>query len=97
MGVPIGLGDALVLESLSHAVRSAAFIVPGALGIQEAGLIALGALIGIDAQTALALSLVKRAREIAFGAPALLAWQVLEVGYWWRGRRLTPHGVTTEG
>ena len=86
MGTPIGLGDALVLESLTHAVRGAAFVVPGALGVQEAGLVVLGALIGIDAQTALALSLVKRAREIAFGAPAILAWQAIEARQLWRGR-----------
>ena len=77
MGVPIGVREALVIESLSHALRSAAFFVPGALGVQEAGFIEIGALFGIAPEAALALALARRMREIALGAPALLAWQAL--------------------
>jgi hypothetical protein len=65
-----------------QAVRSAAFAVPGALGVQEGGLIALCAVFGIPAQSALALSLIKRVADLAVGAPGLLVWQALE------GRRL---------
>jgi len=39
MGRPVGVAEAVVIESLFHAVRGAAFAVPGALGAQEAGLI----------------------------------------------------------
>jgi putative membrane protein len=75
---PISLANALALESVAQAVRSFMFIVPGGLGVQEAGLIALGALLGVSGQAAVALSLAKRAREIVFGLPAMLGWQWFE-------------------
>src|SRR5262249_30136011 len=39
MGYPVSYADALVIESLGQAVRAAAFLVPGALGVQEAAFI----------------------------------------------------------
>ncbi|MDX8392372.1 MAG: flippase-like domain-containing protein [Mariprofundaceae bacterium] len=75
MGEPISLLEALLLESLGQAVRAAAFLVPGALGVQEGGFILLGGIIGLGAETALALSLIKRVRELALGLPALAIWQ----------------------
>ena len=69
---------ALLLESLIMAVRAAAFFVPGAVGVQEGAFVLLGAVIGIGPEVALALSLIKRVRELVIGAPALIAWQVAE-------------------
>ncbi len=73
-----GWAEALVLESLGQAVRSAAFAVPGALGIQEGGFILLGAVFGMPASQAVALSLVKRLPDLAIGIPGLVAWQAIE-------------------
>jgi hypothetical protein len=70
--------DALVIESLVFALRTATFVVPGAAGIQESGYLMLGALFGLRPDVALALALLKRAREIVIGLPALLIWQGLE-------------------
>ncbi len=78
MGVSTGFAEALLLESLSLAARSAAFLIPSGWGAQEAALIAVAALTGIPAETALAVGLVKRAREFAIGLPGLLAWAVAE-------------------
>lgn len=78
MGYPIGFAEAIVIESLSQAVRGAAFAVPGGLGVQEGGFVALGALFGVPPGPALALSLVKRVADLALGLPALVAWQALE-------------------
>jgi len=78
LGRPVTLGNALALESVAQAVRNFVFIVPAGMGVQEAGLIALGALLGISGPAALALSLAKRMREILFGLPALLGWQWFE-------------------
>lgn len=78
MGHAVTAAQALVIESLGHAVRGAAFAVPGAVGVQEAGFIALCALFGIPAQPALALSLVKRVPDLVLGLPGVLAWQVME-------------------
>jgi putative membrane protein len=77
LGHPVSAGAAIALESLTQAARSIFFIIPSGLGIQEAGLIGLGRLIGIDAEVAISLSLAKRLRELLFGLPALGAWQWL--------------------
>ena len=82
MGVPVGWREAFVIESLGQAARSAGFAVPGALGVQEAGFILVCGLFGIHPDTAIALSMVKRARELAVGLPGLVAWQ------WAEGKRL---------
>ena len=68
------------MESLCHAIRNLAFFVPGALGVQETGLVLIGALIGLPADVAIALSLAKRFREIVIGLPALASWQWVEIG-----------------
>ena len=78
MGHPVSYGTALVIESLGQAVRGAAFVVPGAIGVQEGGFVALCAVFGIPAPTAVALSLIKRFPEIVLGIPGLLVWQGLE-------------------
>jgi putative membrane protein len=82
MGVAVGWEPAFVIESLGQAARSAGFVVPGALGVQEAGFILVCSLFGIAPDTAIALSMVKRARELAVGLPGLVAWQ------WAEGKRL---------
>ncbi len=86
LGHPVTLVEALILESLGQAVRSAGFAVPGALGVQEGGLLVLGALVGLPGEVAIGLSLVKRARELSLGLPGLAAWQVAE-GTWSLRRR----------
>lgn len=78
LGHPIGILEAIMLESLTQAVRSAAFIVPGGLGVQEGSYMLFGSTIGIGAETALALSLIKRVRELAIGIPALILWKLIE-------------------
>jgi len=72
--------NAIALESLCLAIRNLVFFVPGALGVQETGLVLTGALIGLPADVAIALSLAKRLREIVIGLPALASWQWLEIG-----------------
>ncbi|MBV9015549.1 MAG: flippase-like domain-containing protein [Alphaproteobacteria bacterium] len=78
MGAPTGAAEALILESLSLAARSAAFLIPSGWGAQEAALVALASVTGLPAETALALGLVKRAREFAVGLPGLAAWAIAE-------------------
>jgi putative membrane protein len=78
MGYPVTYVDAVVIESLTQAVRAAGFLVPGALGVQEAGFIAVCAVFGIPAPEAVALSLVKRVPELVLGPPFLFAWHAHE-------------------
>jgi putative membrane protein len=94
MDNPVSFADALVIESLVYALRTGAFIVPWAAGVQEGGYIVAGALFGLPPQLALSLSLLKRAREIVTGVPALIMWQCLEPWRLWRNRRRSPSTPT---
>jgi glycosyltransferase 2 family protein len=78
LGRPLGLGAVLAIESLLYATRSAAFVVPNGIGVQEGAYVVLGGVFGLDPQAALALSLLKRGRDLLIGLPALASWQWLE-------------------
>jgi putative membrane protein len=78
LGHPVPLVTAMLLEALGQAVRAGAFVVPGALGVQEGAFVLLGRTLGIPPETALALSLSKRCRELLFGLPGLVVWQLSE-------------------
>ncbi|MDT7933715.1 MAG: lysylphosphatidylglycerol synthase domain-containing protein [Sphingomonadaceae bacterium] len=94
MGVGVDVGPVLVIESLIFALRSAAFFVPSGLGVQEGAYALLGPLLGLDPALALALSLVKRARDYAVGVPMLLIWQAAEGRRLFR-RKTVASGMTT--
>jgi putative membrane protein len=79
MGVHVRLWPVLMVESLIFTLRSVAFVIPGALGVQELGYLALAPLIGITPQAILALSLAKRARDLIIGLPTLVVWQFGEM------------------
>src|SRR5947207_8653888 len=70
--------NALILQSMVLTIRSAAFAVPGGLGVQEGGYLFVGNLLGIPGDAAFALSLIARVRELALGIPGLISWQVIE-------------------
>ncbi len=80
IGMPLGFAAVLVIEGLLYAIRSVAFAVPNAVGVQEAAYIMLGGSFGLTPELALALSLLKRARDLALGLPVLAACQLLEGG-----------------
>ena len=84
-GADLGFAAVLVIESLLYAVRSVAFAVPNAIGVQEGAYILIGAGFGLTPDLALALSLLKRGRDFAIGLPVLATWQIAE-GRHWRGR-----------
>ncbi|AWN14534.1 lysylphosphatidylglycerol synthase domain-containing protein [Salinisphaera sp. LB1] len=78
LGHPVGVETAVILESVTLTIRHLAFLVPGGLGVQEAGLMVFGQMLGLSNETALALSLIKRGRELVIGIPILLSWQIYE-------------------
>ncbi len=75
-----------MLNSLAIALRSAAFIVPGGIGVQEGGYVVVGALVGLPADVMLTISLATRLGELIEGLPGLLAWQFAEGGAYRRRR-----------
>lgn len=78
MGAPLTFPAVLIVEALLAAAKTFGFAIPGALGVQEGAYALIGPLFGLPAHTALALSFLKRARDVAVGAPVLLAWNALE-------------------
>jgi putative membrane protein len=84
LGANSSFVDALILESVAQAVRGALFVVPGALGVQESGYLIIGGILGISGEAALALSLIRRVRELVLGLPGLVVWQLIEGGRLWR-------------
>ena len=80
LGHPVPLHTAVLLESLGQAVRTGFFLVPGALGVQEGGFVLHGRALGLAPDTALALSLTRRVRDVALGLPGLAAWQLAAAG-----------------
>ncbi len=74
LGHPVSPATALAIESLIQALSSAAFVVPGALGLQEAGFLGLGLLVGLPAEAGAALAIARRIRDLVVFIPGLLAW-----------------------
>jgi uncharacterized membrane protein YbhN (UPF0104 family) len=63
---------------LIQAISSAAFFVPGGLGVQEGGFILIGGALGLDPSTCLALAGARRIRDLLMFVPGLIAWQFAE-------------------
>ena len=78
LGARVSLVDAVVIESLIQAVSSAAFFVPGGLGVQEGAFVLIGGALGLDPSICLALAGARRIRDLLIFIPGLLAWQLAE-------------------
>ena len=75
LGHSSAFADAFIIEAIIQALSSSAFIVPGALGVQEGGYLAIGGVLGLHPDVALALALMRRARDVIIFLPALVVWQ----------------------
>ncbi len=87
LGHPLSLVECYMVEALIQAASSAAFAVPGALGVQEAAFLVLGHALGLPADIAAALAVIRRCRDLMLYIPGLIVWQVQEGRWLLRGRR----------
>jgi putative membrane protein len=78
IGHPLPFVSVVAIEGLLCAARSAAIFVPAAIGVQEAGYAVMMPLFGLPAEIGIAVSLLKRAREVALAIPVLMSWQIAE-------------------
>jgi glycosyltransferase 2 family protein len=78
LGAHVSFTEAVVIESLIQAISSAAFFVPGNLGVQEGGFVLIGGALGLDPSTCLALAGARRIRDLMIFIPGLFAWQIAE-------------------
>jgi len=84
LGAPVGLPAALAIDAVTSGAKAVAFAVPGGLGVQEGALVLLGQAFGIPPSTSVALSLVRRGRDLALAAPVLALWQLRHGARIWR-------------
>jgi glycosyltransferase 2 family protein len=72
------LWSAIAIQALVEGLRSATVFIPAAIGIQEAGYAAVAPVFGLPPEIGLAVSLLRRARDILVAVPVLLVWQLIE-------------------
>ncbi|MGE3311684.1 MAG: lysylphosphatidylglycerol synthase domain-containing protein [Limisphaerales bacterium] len=68
LGLPVTWTQALVLESFTGVVKVVGLWVPGALGVQESGIVLLGRWVGAPALFGPTYALLRRARELVYAA-----------------------------
>jgi uncharacterized protein (TIRG00374 family) len=66
IGVPVTLLDVLIIEAMVQPLTAVAVVIPGALGVREAGVIFLCQVLGLDSGAGLTVMLLKRAREASY-------------------------------
>ncbi len=93
LGASLPFGAAFAIEGVASGILSVSFLVPAALGVQEAAYVALGSLFGLDPHLSFGLSLLRRGRDLVIGVPMLLLWQGREA---WRVRAAQGKGAALD-
>ena len=84
LGHTLAWREAFMIEALIQGASSAAFMVPGALGVQEASFLLLGHVLGLPPNVAAALAVIRRCRDLLLYAPGLAWWQIREGHLWFK-------------
>jgi putative membrane protein len=71
LGETVSAPKALVIDSVVAILRTFAFMVPAAAGVQEASYVLAGSVFGLPPAAAVAASLARRARDLTMGAATL--------------------------
>lgn len=77
LGQPVTIPQALVVEAFVGVAKVMGMWVPGALGVQEGGILLIGRTAGLPEPLCLAYAVLRRAREVVFVA---VGWLLLYVG-----------------
>ena len=64
IGTPIGVGEAIAIDALTHVVKGLTLFIPGSIGFQEGGIVILFAFFGYPPAAGVGVGLLRRAREI---------------------------------
>ncbi len=81
LGMPLSWNQALVLESFTGVVKVVGLWVPGALGVQESGIVLIGRWVGAPALFGPTYAVLRRVRELLYAA---VGWALLA---FWGGAR----------
>jgi uncharacterized membrane protein YbhN (UPF0104 family) len=75
LGHEVSFFDLWIIEALSQLVRVGSFFIPLSIGAQEGGLILIFSSMGMTADMGLAVSFVRRIKELVWvGMGLLMAW-----------------------
>ncbi len=80
LGMPTPFATCLAIEAFALVLDSAAFLVPGRIGVQEAGRVLVFTTFGFDAATGLAVAVILRLNQLAGAAIGLAAFAALSFG-----------------
>jgi putative membrane protein len=78
MGTGVSMWTAMAVQALVEGLRSALVFVPASVGVQEAGYAVLAPVFGFAPEVGLAVSVLRRARDVVVAVPVLLLWQLVE-------------------
>lgn len=79
LGTPTGLATCLAIEAFALVLDSAAFLVPGRIGVQEAGRVLVFTTFGFGAATGLAVAVIVRLTQLIVAALGMTAFAVLSI------------------
>lgn len=79
LGVEVTLLEGVILESLIQLMRTSSFYIPGNLGVQEGGLAFILGFMGVPSYLGVALSLLKRLRQIIWTAVGFFVWGIFQL------------------
>ena len=77
IGVDAKISDVIIIESVTAIIRSAAFFIPSAIGVQELAFVIVGELVGYSSIVSFSVALGRRLREIMVGIPAIITWIII--------------------
>ncbi len=76
LGTPVGVGEAIAIDALSHVAKGLTLFIPGSIGFQEGSIVGLFVFFGHPPAAGVGLGLLRRAREIFCSALGFgVAWR----------------------
>jgi len=66
LGFPLAWTEAITIESFISVAKAVGVFVPGALGVQESGVVLLFAIFGLPVPIAVAYAIIRRGRELCY-------------------------------
>ena len=91
LGMPVDFSQALAVEAFISVAKALGIFVPGALGVQESGIVFLSYLFGLPPALGISYAIIRRGREIVY---ALIGWLFLYAGGLTARRLVRPKGVS---
>jgi uncharacterized membrane protein YbhN (UPF0104 family) len=88
LGMPIDFSHALAIEAFIGVAKALGIFVPGALGVQESGIVFLCYLFAVAPALGVTYAIIRRGRDVIYAA---IGWTILYIdGFSFRDRLIQP-------